>query len=77
MILYLNDIPKEYGGGTSFPKVNITIQPKKNSALFFRNLLPGSDIDGDDLTLHSGDMLLTDKIEKWAVNCWIRTYDYV
>ena len=77
MILYLNDIPKEYGATTNFPNLGIKVQPKKNSALFFKNLMKGSMTEGNPKTLHSGEPLLTDKIEKWAVNCWIRNTPYL
>ena len=70
MLLYLNDIPQEYGGGTSFWHLNLTIYPIKNTALYFRNLK--DDGTGHEHTLHQGDPLLTDKIEKWAINSWIR-----
>ena len=66
MILYLNDIPKEYGGGTKFWELDLTIEPKKNSAVYFRNV--NKDGAGDTKTIHSGEVLLSDKVEKWAIN---------
>ena len=70
-MIYLNDIPKRYGGGTSFPKINTTIIPGKNKALFWNNLLEDGK-SGNRMTLHSGNPLLTDKIEKFAINVWIK-----
>ena len=74
LILYLNDVPKAYGGGTSFWHLNRTIQPVKNCAVYFRNL--HANHTGDAKTMHQGDPLETDEIDKWAVNSWIRLNDY-
>ena len=70
MLVYLNDIPKEFGGATYFPHLNIKIQPKKNSALYFKNVLKNQ--KGDQNTYHGGEALRTNHTEKWAMNIWIR-----
>ena len=49
-IIYL--ATPEKGGATSFPKVGLSVSPKRGSAVFFRNLKP--DMKPDDLTLHAG-----------------------
>jgi prolyl 4-hydroxylase len=37
LFLYLNDV--EEGGETNFPKVDVTVQPKKGSALLWPSVL--------------------------------------
>ena len=79
LLLYLNDVPKKYGGGTSFYHLNITITPVKNSVLYWNNLKDngtGKKV-GNKKTLHQGNTLFTDEIEKYAINSWIRNNDYV
>jgi len=70
MILYLNTIPKQYGGGTSFKYLNITVNPIKNNALYFHNLHQNG--TGHNMTLHAGDELLSDEVQKWVINSWTR-----
>ncbi len=70
VLIYLSNIPREFGGGTTFPLLNVTIQPKKNDMVYFSNLYANG--TGDPLSLHSGDQLLTDITEKWAITSWIR-----
>jgi prolyl 4-hydroxylase len=70
-LIYLNDIPEDYGGSTTFPNLNVTVRPVKNRGLFWRNLMDDK-ITGDERNLHAGNPLLTNQTEKWAINCWIR-----
>jgi len=73
VLIYLNDVPKEFGGGTSFPKLQLSIQPIKNAALYFRNL--DKDGKGHPDTLHAGNPLETSEIQKYAINSWILQKD--
>jgi prolyl 4-hydroxylase len=67
-LVYLNDVPE--GGGTSFPKLSLTVGAKAGRMLIFHN------VDHDDYSkphvasLHSGDPVV--KGEKWAMNIWFR-----
>ena len=70
MLLYLNDIPEEHGGTTVFPRLNITIQPKSYTALYWKNLY--SNGTGHPSALHAGRPIIGN-YTKWAINCWIRT----
>ncbi|XP_017076192.1 prolyl 4-hydroxylase subunit alpha-1 [Drosophila eugracilis] len=64
-LFYLNDVPQ--GGGTHFPKLNITVFPKSGSALFWYNLRnSGSTHNG---TLHTGCPVIVGS--KWVVSKWI------
>jgi prolyl 4-hydroxylase len=70
LLIYLNDVPVESGGATKFQRLNITVQPNKNSALYFYNLHKNG--IGHEMALHSGEPIIGN-ITKWAINCWIRT----
>ena len=52
----------------------MTNQPVKNAALYFRNLDKKTG-KGHPNTLHAGNPLETDKIQKYAINSWIREKD--
>ena len=72
--IYLNALPDdEPGGGTSFPKLGLTVRPRLGTALFFSNLLP----DGreDPRVLHSGDTL--QHAVKYGLNAWFRQQAFV
>ncbi|XP_017000452.2 prolyl 4-hydroxylase subunit alpha-2-like isoform X1 [Drosophila takahashii] len=64
-VFYLSDVPQ--GGGTYFPKLNITVFPKAGSTLFWYNL----DTKGNDhlSTRHTGCPVLVGS--KWVVSKWI------
>jgi prolyl 4-hydroxylase len=69
ILVYLNDIHEDFGGATVFPKLNLKIQPKAYSAIYFENM-NGTEVDYN--TLHAGEELKTDKIKKYAINIWFR-----
>jgi len=66
-LVYLNDDNLE-GGETRFPQLNLVVQPKKNSALFWYNV--NSTNVEDTRTLHGGMPVL--RGEKYAINIWHR-----
>lgn len=66
VIMYLNT--PEAGGHTIFPKLNVSVVPKKGRALVFYDCLPSG---GEDiLTLHGGAPV--QKGEKWIATRWVR-----
>ena len=69
-LIYLNDVAPSDGGITFFPQLNIRVQPEMGSALYFRDL----DIHGkpDPRTLHAGEEIINPKVQKWAINVWVR-----
>ncbi len=73
-LIYLNDLRPGEGGLTYFPNLNIRVKPKMGNALYFRDL----DASGqpDPRTLHAGEEVTNSKVEKWAVNIWIRQKRY-
>ena len=73
-LLYLNTIPKKYGGFTKFINLGIKSQPKRRMALYFQNIAKNGTYFSN--TLHSGWRLFQNKnLEKWALNVWIRQHN--
>ena len=68
MLVYLNTVPKEYGGHTSFPKLNLQLSPSAHTALVFNDCLPNG--QEDPRTLHGGSP--PSNVTKIAINIWIR-----
>ena len=52
LLYYLSDLPKHQGGATAFPFLDISIFPKKGSALFWFNLHKNGLVDLQ--TMHAG-----------------------
>ncbi|MBQ0139870.1 MAG: 2OG-Fe(II) oxygenase [Kurthia sp.] len=66
VILYLNDV--EEGGETYFPKLNLSVLPKKGSAVYFEYFYTNQELN--ELTLHGGAPVVQG--EKWIATQWIR-----
>ncbi|GEK34737.1 2OG-Fe(II) oxygenase [Kurthia sibirica] len=66
LIMYLNDV--EEGGETTFPKVNVSVTPKKGSAVYFEYFY--SDQQLNDLSLHAGAPVIQGV--KWVATQWMR-----
>lgn len=71
--LYLND-ECEAGGGTNFPELNITVQPKLGRALLWPNVLDEDPDQRDNRTVHQA--LAVEKGIKYGANAWIHQRDY-
>jgi len=68
IIIYLNDVCKDAGGGTYFPYIDLRIHPKKLDALYFENINNGK---LDYNTLHTGEKIIGNN-KKYILNIWIR-----
>ena len=66
VVLYLNDV--EEGGQTYFPKLNLSVFPKKGMAVYFEYFY--NDQQLNELTLHGGAPVVQG--EKWIATQWIR-----
>ncbi|WP_438315508.1 2OG-Fe(II) oxygenase [Sporosarcina sp. FA9] len=66
LIMYLNDV--EQGGETLFPKLDISVTPKKGMAVYFEYFYTDKDLN--ELTLHAGAPVITG--EKWVATQWMR-----
>ncbi len=74
LLIYLNDVAEKDGGATFFPDLNIRVQPKIKTALYFKQLDDNGHVQ--PLTLHGGEEIKNENIEKWACNIWIREKPY-
>lgn len=70
LIIYLNDV--EAGGETIFPHLNLSVVPKKGSAVYFEYCNGQGQVD--PLTLHGG--LPVSVGEKWIATKWMRQRRY-
>ena len=64
----------EGGGGTRFPGLNITIQPKKGTALLWPNVLDSDLRRSDSRTMH--EALPPTGGLKFSANLWLHQYDF-
>ena len=71
IIMYLSDVDE--GGGTSFPNIGLTVQPKKGCAVFFANT--DAYRTPDEKTLHAGEPV--QKGVKYIATKWLRERAYV
>lgn len=70
MVIYLNDV--EEGGETTFPSLNLSILPRKGSAVYFEYCDSRGQVD--PLTLHAGAPVVAG--EKWIATKWMRQSRY-
>lgn len=71
--LYLSDV--EEGGGTHFPALNITVQPKLGRALWWPSVLEATPDKQDSRTTHEAQPVVRGM--KRAANVWIHLYDFM
>jgi len=72
LFLYLNDV--EEGGGTHFPLLDITIQPKKGNAVIWPSVLDDKPEMKDPRTDHEALPVINGI--KYGANAWLHTRDY-
>lgn len=70
--LYLGDV--EGGGGTDFPRLGITVHPKKGRLLLWPSVLDSDPYKVDRRTTHQA--LPVEKGIKYAANAWIHLRDF-
>jgi prolyl 4-hydroxylase len=70
VIMYLNDV--KAGGATILPDINLSVYPKKGSALYFSYFNSKGQVDPS--TLHGGAPVVEG--EKWIATKWIREQVY-
>jgi prolyl 4-hydroxylase len=71
---YLNDMEEKAGGGTHFPKLNLTVTPKKGRAVLWPSVLNNDPNSIDARTDHGGMPVLGGV--KYGVNAWIHQRDF-
>eukprot|EP00580_Thalassiosira_gravida_P010906 CAMPEP_0201632592 /NCGR_PEP_ID=MMETSP0493-20130528/6186_1 /ASSEMBLY_ACC=CAM_ASM_000838 /TAXON_ID=420259 /ORGANISM="Thalassiosira gravida, Strain GMp14c1" /LENGTH=338 /DNA_ID=CAMNT_0048104147 /DNA_START=18 /DNA_END=1034 /DNA_ORIENTATION=+ len=72
MFLYLSGV--EEGGETSFPKLGISVSPKKGSAVLWPSVLDGDPREEDRRTEHEAEVVV--KGVKYGANAWIHSEDF-
>jgi len=72
LFLYLNGV--EEGGGTAFPLLGLTVQPKKGNAVLWPSVLDEAPEKKDGRTDH--EALPVIKGVKYGANAWIHTRNY-
>ncbi|WP_225984534.1 2OG-Fe(II) oxygenase [Noviherbaspirillum aerium] len=70
IVMYLSDV--EEGGGTSFPKIGLHVQPKKGSAVYFANTSAAGEVDHN--TLHAGEPV--ERGIKYVATKWLREGEF-
>ncbi|XP_026315821.1 prolyl 4-hydroxylase subunit alpha-2-like [Hyposmocoma kahamanoa] len=70
VLFYMSDVSQ--GGATVFAQLNLTVTPKKGSAIFWNNLHPTGEIDKK--TLHAACPVLYGS--KWVSNIWIHEFGH-
>jgi prolyl 4-hydroxylase len=73
--IYLNTIPEHGGGGTNFPLLNITVQPKLGRAILWPSIHNHAPMRKDMLSNHQALPVL-DGYVKYGINAWIHQRDY-
>lgn len=71
--LYLSDVAE--GGGTHFPELNLTVQPKLGRALWWPSVLEARPDAQDGRTAHEAQPVVSGV--KKAANVWIHLYDFM
>jgi prolyl 4-hydroxylase len=69
---YLSDVDE--GGGTHFPKLNLTVAPKKGRAVLWPSVLNDDPNSRDDRTDH--EALAVTRGVKYGFNAWIHQRDF-
>ena len=75
VFLYLNDMPdEESGGGTNFPELDLTVNPKRGRALIWPSTLNDEPNEWDPRTHHQA--LPVAKGIKYGANAWFHQREY-
>jgi prolyl 4-hydroxylase len=72
VFLYLNDV--EEGGGTDFPDLGLTVQPKRGRVVIWPSVLDEAPDEKDDRTRHQALPVI--KGVKYGANAWIHQRDF-
>ena len=73
--MYLNTLPDDGGGGTNFPRLNLTVTPKLGRAIMWPSVLDESPLEMDPLSNHQALPVLNGHV-KYGVNAWIHQRDF-
>jgi prolyl 4-hydroxylase len=71
LVIYLNNVPE--GGATDFPELELSVKPRKGSAVYFEYLNAAGQLDAR--CLHAGTPVA--RGDKWIATKWLRQRPYV
>ncbi len=71
VLIYLNDLREEDGGGTIFEQLNVGVQPKCGRAVIWTNTNPDGSRHAE--TTHEA-LPVRGEAEKWVIQLWFRRY---
>jgi prolyl 4-hydroxylase len=74
VLIYLNDLNEDQGGGTVFEQLNIGVKPRLGRAVIWTNTNP--DGSHHEETSHEA-MPVTNGGEKWVIQLWFRNYPLI
>lgn len=74
VLIYLNDLADEHGGGTIFEKLNIGVRPKCGRAVVWTNKNPDGSVHPE--SMHEALPVTGDGI-KWVIQLWFRRYPMI
>jgi hypothetical protein len=74
VLIYLNDVQPDQGGGTVFEKLNIGVSPKVGRAVIWTNKNPNGSIHPE--AVHEA-LPLKNGGEKWVIQLWFRNYKMI
>jgi prolyl 4-hydroxylase len=73
--IYLTTAPEDGGGGTNFPKLDITVTPKLGRAILWPSIRNDEPFESDLLSNHQALPVLNGFV-KYGVNAWIHQRDF-
>jgi prolyl 4-hydroxylase len=74
VLIYLNDLTEEEGGGTVFEKLNIGVRPKCGRAVIWTNTNPDGSVHPE--AMHEA-MPVAPGAVKWVIQLWFRSYKMI
>lgn len=72
VLIYLNDLRDDQGGGTVFADLNVGVRPRLGRAVIWTNTNPDGSHHPE--TRHEA-LPVTNDGEKWAIQLWFRAYE--
>lgn len=74
VLIYLNDLADEQGGGTVFEKLNVGVRPRLGRAVIWTNRNPDGSPHPE--TRHEA-LPVAEGAEKWVIQLWFRNYKMI
>jgi len=74
LLIYLNSLDADEGGGTLFNKLNLVTQPVQGRAVVWVNSEADKSVRKE--SVHSSLPITSDTAEKWVAQLWFRSYPF-